>query len=252
MVSGSVRKYILYALGEIFLVVIGILIALQVNNWNENRIARIELRKALWSLIDDLESDLSGWNTMKKDQIFRFYSLQHLLKLAGEDGLALGPDEVMLPYEENDIWQGDFPENGDRKFLMLTFRWSYRTGASDPNTSALDELKGTGKYSSLSDELKRAVYEYYRVANLRFGLASQTVSNDRIERWLVSLEKDGIIPMDLSNVPDPLELIRGQKERIALIRGLARSAWFNIYNFQNTEIRLQKLIALIHQELNKI
>jgi len=31
----NVRKYLLYAVGEILLVVIGILIALQINNWNE-------------------------------------------------------------------------------------------------------------------------------------------------------------------------------------------------------------------------
>ncbi|MFN1835232.1 DUF6090 family protein [Balneola sp. MJW-20] len=35
--SGSATKYLLYATGEILLVVIGILIALQVNNWNEQR-----------------------------------------------------------------------------------------------------------------------------------------------------------------------------------------------------------------------
>ena len=34
--SGSTRKYLLYAIGEIALVVIGILIALQINNWNQN------------------------------------------------------------------------------------------------------------------------------------------------------------------------------------------------------------------------
>ena len=33
--SGIARKYLLYAIGEIALVVIGILIALQINNWNE-------------------------------------------------------------------------------------------------------------------------------------------------------------------------------------------------------------------------
>ncbi|MDX1702342.1 MAG: DUF6090 family protein [Melioribacteraceae bacterium] len=35
--SGQTQRYILYAIGEIALVVIGILIALQINNWNERR-----------------------------------------------------------------------------------------------------------------------------------------------------------------------------------------------------------------------
>jgi hypothetical protein len=39
--SGKIPNYLIYALGEIALVVIGILIALQINNWNENRKSRI-------------------------------------------------------------------------------------------------------------------------------------------------------------------------------------------------------------------
>mgnify|MGYP003625683564 CR=1 FL=1 len=35
--ENKVSKYMLYAIGEIILVVIGILIALQINNWNEQR-----------------------------------------------------------------------------------------------------------------------------------------------------------------------------------------------------------------------
>ncbi len=38
--SGSARKYILYAIGEVLLVMVGILLALQVNNWNQNRLER--------------------------------------------------------------------------------------------------------------------------------------------------------------------------------------------------------------------
>jgi len=38
-------KYLIYAVGEIILVVIGILIALQINTWNENRIQRKKERK---------------------------------------------------------------------------------------------------------------------------------------------------------------------------------------------------------------
>ena len=50
-------KYLKYAIGEIFLVVIGILIALQINNWNEgrkNQKLRIVYKK---SLIDNLVQD---------------------------------------------------------------------------------------------------------------------------------------------------------------------------------------------------
>ena len=35
--EGKTSKYLKYAVGEIVLVVIGILIALQINNWNEHR-----------------------------------------------------------------------------------------------------------------------------------------------------------------------------------------------------------------------
>lgn len=46
-------KYMRYAIGEIALVVIGILIALQINNWNELRKSNIEERKAL----DNIQRD---------------------------------------------------------------------------------------------------------------------------------------------------------------------------------------------------
>ena len=35
--KGKIRRYLVYALGEILLVMIGILLALQVNNWNEEK-----------------------------------------------------------------------------------------------------------------------------------------------------------------------------------------------------------------------
>ncbi len=53
--EGKTGKYFKYAIGEIILVVIGILIALQINNWNENRKERaIEI-----VLLENLQKDLS-------------------------------------------------------------------------------------------------------------------------------------------------------------------------------------------------
>jgi Family of unknown function (DUF6090) len=52
-------RYLLYALGEIFLVTVGILIALEVNNWNQERLEQEQLREYAQALISDLERDMA-------------------------------------------------------------------------------------------------------------------------------------------------------------------------------------------------
>ncbi|WP_407556387.1 hypothetical protein [Winogradskyella sp. 4-2091] len=49
-------KYFKYAIGEIFLVVIGILIALQINNWNEKRLQKLTLSNYYKRMHEELES----------------------------------------------------------------------------------------------------------------------------------------------------------------------------------------------------
>jgi len=58
METGKTGKYLKYAIGEIVLVVIGILIALSINNWNEKRLKKIQVDGYLRSLIVDLKSDI--------------------------------------------------------------------------------------------------------------------------------------------------------------------------------------------------
>ncbi len=57
--TGKVQKYMLYAIGEILLVVVGILIALQVNNWNENRVLKNKEQMYLRLLLDEAEVNVS-------------------------------------------------------------------------------------------------------------------------------------------------------------------------------------------------
>lgn len=57
--ENKISKYLLYAIGEIVLVVIGILIALQVNNWNEERLEQKRINQYAKSLIEDLTNDIA-------------------------------------------------------------------------------------------------------------------------------------------------------------------------------------------------
>lgn len=59
MEEGMAGRYLIYAIGEIFLVVIGILIALQVNNWNEERRERSTELLYLQSFKEDLDQNMA-------------------------------------------------------------------------------------------------------------------------------------------------------------------------------------------------
>jgi hypothetical protein len=58
-------NYFKYALGEIVLVVVGILIALQINNWNENRKEKKELREYLYKISQNVTQDIEQINRLK-------------------------------------------------------------------------------------------------------------------------------------------------------------------------------------------
>ena len=60
LVNLETKNYLRYAIGEVVLVVAGILIALQVNNWNENRKDNIEEKKILLSLHNEISNNLKN------------------------------------------------------------------------------------------------------------------------------------------------------------------------------------------------
>jgi len=62
-------KYLRYAIGEIVLVVIGILIALQINNWNQNRIQLRNINNSLIEIHSNLTSDYKTLDWLMKSNV---------------------------------------------------------------------------------------------------------------------------------------------------------------------------------------
>ncbi|MCF8262380.1 MAG: hypothetical protein K9J12_16515 [Melioribacteraceae bacterium] len=138
-------NYLIYALGEIVLVVIGILIALQINNANE--IKKIELRnsKNLNSLLEELKSNkviiTKNMNTVR-NQISN--SLHHIDSLSNPD-YEIADLETYFLHSQNDL--GPISINSVA-------------------TTSLSELVSSGGYSEIaSDSIKRSVSEYQSQLN---------------------------------------------------------------------------------------
>lgn len=58
METGKTTKYLKYAIGEILLVIIGILLALQINSWNDSNTEKKELYNSLKDLIEELDKNV--------------------------------------------------------------------------------------------------------------------------------------------------------------------------------------------------
>lgn len=76
--ENRVSKYVLYAIGEIALVMIGILLALQVNNWNETRKLRVNEEVLLTELKSNLEATLL---IFQADTTYNAHTLVHLNRI---------------------------------------------------------------------------------------------------------------------------------------------------------------------------
>jgi len=124
----KVRTYLLYAFGEILLVVVGILLALQVNNWNEDRKIRNQEINYLHNLQKDLKTDLQNLEKMKST---RFQKINKAVEL-----LDLKPVKTKEQLFQNQIAQNILLE-------WVEFK---------PSTNTFDELVSSGNLSLISND----------------------------------------------------------------------------------------------------
>ena len=163
METGKKAKYFKYAIGEIILVVIGILIALQINNWNENR---KELKHQNF-LFEQLLSDA------KADSVFFNNRLSGIAQLDSTLGivLQLGKDSSFDISKINTNGTG-------RLFPMSGFR--HNSNLLDNNLDIYKDL--------LDFEIKALVRKY----RSRYGYLESSFHNLNTaidEIWLHSSKK---------------------------------------------------------------
>ena len=83
--SGSSRRYLFYAIGEIALVVIGILIALQINNWNQGQSNQKKLNSYLEALSMEIKINIEVLERAEQRAINDMEESLQILAIANSD-----------------------------------------------------------------------------------------------------------------------------------------------------------------------
>ena len=231
MSENKTGKYLKYAIGEIILVVVGILIALQINNWNETD-KRIALeKKMLKELLTNLRKD-------SLDNAINAQWYQRVERSARIINLSL---DKKIPWHDS---------------LANHFGNLYTHGISTYNTSAFENLKSIGFDLIRNDSIRIALTNLHSINYRLVEKTEEEFSKDnhnqmvlpiltsrlKMERWFHAMNLFGIILVTILME----DLVFQETVRF---RGVTMGYVGN--NTKDANIRVGNLIRMIEKELRK-
>ncbi|MDH3698984.1 MAG: DUF6090 family protein [Flavobacteriaceae bacterium] len=239
LISGSnFSKYFLYAIGEILLIVIGILIALQINNWNQRNVRdkkEIEILKLIRS---DLMEGVSEFDR----SIAQYTTAKNSMK-------------VIIDHLESD---GSYQDSLKFHFFNTMLYW----GTSDLSNSSFETLKSVGvdliSNKDLRDKLIVVFDEYdswikgdeNRYVDILID-AGRNVLNSRFnEYWAGERINDKYIG---EMIPLDFESLKRDQEYLFFLKSLKNQMkWLIDEPIKSTKLEVVKLIDQIDAELSKL
>ncbi|WP_242158210.1 DUF6090 family protein [Aestuariivivens sediminis] len=128
-------KYLLYAIGEIVLVVVGILIALSINNWNEQRKFLVNEHEFYKKLVTDFTKEsefLKFWTDFTKENHDINYAISKKIKgkFNNDSLISYNYLQFTIGYRPkiNDIYQESFNHISNKNIRDLMTRYRLRGG----------------------------------------------------------------------------------------------------------------------------
>lgn len=146
--GGNLKRYTIYAIGEIILVVVGILIALQINNWNREREDRKLETKILREISNNLRLDL---NEIRID-------------ISLMDSVNVACDKLIEYINANDVPSEAFYANVAKLRVAPHF---------DPNLSGYELLTSKGVDIIRNDSLRISISSIYESSYPYYGKYEQ-------------------------------------------------------------------------------
>ena len=158
LTENKFSKYMLYAIGEIVLVVIGILIALQINNWNELRKTQ-DTKNSVYSVIKtDLVTDIENIDLVLTRSVAR--------------------DSILKKIINNDMTKEDYHNCKNCSFITLGFP------DITLNTRGVKLLEeNSAVFNSHQDSLSIEISDFYTNSNTVINVALDEVVRDYFDNF---------------------------------------------------------------------
>ena len=233
-------KYLIYVIGEIILVVIGILIALQVNNWNENRKNNKVEENYLISLKDEFEFNKQNLSTTvnlnNRNANFGLQILKHT-----------GPLE---------------PEINNKTFDSLLVNTIGYEVEFRPRNEIINELISSGKIalinnsrlrtelSSWAEALQRIRTQESEVSKYRFQLLELTMKEINL-RDAITNSTGGIFGITESKFEKKNNQLLTSQEFESILTSFSGSSKFADQRFGVIDKKIDSILILIKQEIKK-
>lgn len=217
--SGAIRKYLLYAIGEILLVMIGILLALQVNNWNEAGKERKVEKKAILDLKHEFESNYELFLKTMKSKEDRAEVLSDYLKLLSDKTIPVNQKNRKRPRLNISTWY--------------------------PTNDVLISLLNTGKVESIKND------------SLKYLLTSWKDVNKQYEELRASYQKqwDKVNQFEASRIPGNIIVEVGQSDYLFHTEEELqeyRSQIINDIEYQNHLIRCVNVLKIMIYQSDRV
>ena len=246
MQSSTVKKYAIYALGEIALVVLGILIALQINTWNEQR---KDVKKTA-EYMDRLKSELRSDSVMLGNHISDAHRKAAICKNIQQ--VLNGESKV-----------------GDSREFILNIQQVGRLTLPAVDNNTFEDLQSSGNLGLIQDHaLSDDIRNYYnevpywwfdqysnQLVDLYLPLVVEAIPM-RIHEEILALETGIVESSDLfidfgdlevqdQDLVNTLDFIRSHSEYPAILKRIHRSHLVHVKLLTRMQIHCHRLIAML-------
>ena len=237
--TGGIKRYLLYAIGEIVLVVVGILIALQVNEWETDHYSRTKELKYLNAIKQDLKIDLK-----RLSELVAFRKLKHegnTQILKNIDGEPIGSLTSFTKIVMNSVMEETFSPN-NITYTEMVSSGNLNLIRNDSIRLILLELEVLYKANRFMIDHETFDYREY-ISKPFFRLIP-------ISKLLPVFAGQKTAEEQLIKIQDFNSLLKSQEYRNG-IYVLSITGMNLVKNYENTTTKSKQLIRLIEKESQK-